>query len=89
MNGYDTNYLSCKSNVKLDRRLKAVIGYWTDYYEGRDERRIWFKVNKQNLIITYDAPYYEIHYKWLTTRVHNLNIFETLDLYEDMMKGMN
>lgn len=89
MNGYPTNYLTAKPSARLDKRLKAVIGYWTDYYYTKTDTTVTFSINNQKVTVSYDSPYYEIHYKWLTTPVHQLDIFDTLDLYEDMLKAMN
>lgn len=74
----------------MDRKTKAVIGYWTDYYIGKDERRAHFKINSQKISISHvNHDYYTIYYKWLATDVHDLDIFATLDLYERMLKGLD
>ena len=72
---------------KMPRKLKAVIGYWTDYYTGKTETRAYFKINNQKIAVSHNFDnYYTIYYKWIVTDIHDLNIFETLDLFEDMLK---
>ena len=74
----------------MNRKVKAVIGYWTDYYYGKTETRAYFKIGNQKVGVSHlNEDYYTIYYKWLVTDVHDLDIFATLDLYERMLKGLN
>ena len=73
----------------MNRKLKAVIGYWTDYYVGKSETRAYFKVNNQNLAVSHHGGQYTIYYRWIVTDIVDEDIFETLDLFEDMLKGMD
>ena len=73
----------------MDRKLKAVIGYWTDYYVGKTETRVYFKIGQQRVAVSHIADQYTIYYKWLITDIFDEDIFETLDLFEDMLKGMD
>ena len=75
----------------MHKRMKSVIGYWTDPYEGRNTGTAFFKINGQNVAIFYNdnSERFTIYYRWLMTEVYNDEIFDTLDLYEDMLKGMS
>lgn len=80
--GYGKDY-------KLSRKLKAVIGYWTDYFCNKYEDRVSFIISGEKVVIKdRDSTYYTIYYKWLQFDVHFMDIFETLDLLEDMLKGL-
>lgn len=73
----------------LSRKLKAVIGYWTDYFSNKYEDRVSFIIFGEKVIIKdRDEHYYTIFYKWLQFDVHYMDIFETLDLLEDLFKGV-
>lgn len=75
---------------KLSRKLKAVIGYWTDYFYSKYEDRVVFKISGEKLVIKdCDNTYYTIYYKWLQFDVHFMDIFETLDLLEELLKGLH
>ena len=75
---------------KLSRKLKAVIGYWTDYFCNKYEDRVSFIISGEKVVIKdFDNTYYTIYYKWLQFDVHFMDIFETLDLLEDMLKGLH
>ena len=75
---------------KLSRKLKAVIGYWTDYFYSKYEDRVVFKVFDEKVVIKdLDDTYYTIYYKWLQFDVHFMDIFETLDLIEKLLKGLH
>lgn len=81
--GYGKDY-------KLSRKLKAVIGYWTDYFCNKYEDRVSFIISGEKVVIKdRDSTYYTIYYKWLQFDVHFMDIFETLDLLEDMLKGLH
>ena len=73
----------------MDRMLKAVIGYWTDYYIGKTETRAYFKINNQKVAVSHFGDCYTIYYRWLVNDVLHEEIFDTLDLFEKMLKGMN
>lgn len=75
---------------KLSRKLKAVIGYWTDYFSNKYEDRVSFIISNEKVVIKdLDEHYYTIFYKWLQFDVHYMDIFETLDLLEQLLKGMH
>lgn len=75
---------------KLSRKLKAVIGYWTDYFCNKYEDRVSFIISGEKVVIKdRDAHYYTIYYKWLQFDVHFMDIFETLDLIEELLKGLH
>lgn len=75
---------------KLSRKLKAVIGYWTDYFYNKYEDRVSFIISGDKVIIKdRDEYYYTIFYKWLQFDVHYMDIFETLDFIEEMLKSMH
>lgn len=77
-------------DYKLSRKLKAVIGYWTDYFCNKYEDRVSFIISGEKVVIKdRDSTYYTIYYKWLQFDVHFMDIFETLDLLEDMLKGLH
>ena len=85
MNGFST-----KRSNSLHKKLKAVIGYWTDYYYGKTGTVVSFKINGKVVSVSYRGDnYYEIHYLWMTTPVHVLDIFDTLDFCEAMLKAMD
>ena len=73
----------------MNRKLKAVIGYWTDYYTGKTETRAFFKISNQKVAVSHYGDRYTIYYRWIVTDIANEDIFETLDLFEDMLKGMD
>lgn len=74
----------------LSRKLKAVIGYWTDYFSNKYEDRVSFIIFGEKIIIKdRDEHYYTIFYKWLQFDVHYMDIFETLDLLEGLLKGVH
>lgn len=74
----------------LSRKLKAVIGYWTDYFSHKYEDKILFNISGEKVVIKdLDEHYYTIFYKWLQFDVHYMDIFETLDLLEQLLKGMH
>ena len=74
----------------LSRKLKAVIGYWTDYFSNKYEDKVSFIVFGEKVIIKdRDEHYYTIFYKWLQFDVYQMDIFETLDLLEKLLKGAN
>lgn len=76
--------------LPLSRKLKAVIGYWTDYFSNKYEDRVSFIIFNEKVIIKdRDEYYYTIFYKWLQFDVHYMDIFETLDLLEHLLKGMH
>lgn len=75
---------------KLSRKLKAVIGYWTDYFFNKYEDRISFIISGEKVIIKDNGEcYYTVFYKWLQFDVHYMDIFETLDLLEQLLKGLH
>ena len=75
---------------KLSRKLKAVIGYWTDYFSNKYEDKVIFNVSGEKVVIKdKDEHYYIVFYKWLQFDVHYMDIFETLDLLEQLLKGMH
>lgn len=72
----------------LSRKLKAVIGYWTDYFVNKYGGKIRFNISGEKVIIEDRGEhYYTIFYKWLQFDVHYMDIFETLDLLEKLIKG--
>ena len=74
----------------LSRKLKAVVGYWTDYFSVKYEDRVSFIISGEKVIIKdLDEHYYTIFYKWLHFDVHYMDIFETLDLLEQLLKGIH
>lgn len=74
----------------MSRKLKAVIGYWTDYFSNKYEDKILFNISGEKVAIKdRDEHYYTIFYKWLQFDVHYLNIFETLDLLEKLLKAVH
>lgn len=74
----------------MNRKLKAVIGYWTDYYIGKTETRAYFRINGQKIGVSHlSENVYTVYYRWLVTDVCDAEIFDTLDLYEQMLKGVN
>ena len=74
----------------LSRKLKAVIGYWTDYFSNKYEDRVSFIISDEKVVIKDRGEYYyTIFYKWLKFDVHYTDIFETLDLLEQLLKGMH
>ena len=72
----------------MSRKLKAVIGYWTDYFSNKYEDKISFNIYGEKVVIKdRDEHYYTIFYKWLQFHVHYMDIFETLDLLEELLKA--
>jgi len=80
----------CGKKSPLSRKLKAVIGYWTDYFSNKYEDRVSFIIFNEKVVIKdLDEYHYTIFYKWLQFDVHYMDIFETLDLLEQLLKGMH
>ena len=80
------------NDSKLSRKLKAVVGYWIDYFTHKTDNSVSFDVYNQRLVILDDDEsenYYWIYFRWLKLRVHYTNIFETLNLLERMMKNLD
>ena len=76
--------------ISLSRKLKAIIGYWTDYFSNKYEDKVSFIISGEKVVIKdRDEHYYTIFYKWLQFDVHYMYIFETLDLIEDMLNGLH
>lgn len=74
----------------MNRKMKAVIGYWSDYYIGKDESVAYFEIGHQRVAVSHKTNnYYTIYYKWFRTDVHDLDIFASLALYERMLKGLD
>ena len=75
---------------QLHKRLKAVIGYWTDYYHARMSQTVFFIINGHKISISYNekTQFFSLNYKWLYTPVHYDDIFDTLDLYEELLKAV-
>lgn len=74
----------------LSRKLKAVIGYWTDYFSNKYEDKVTFNISGEKVVIKdRDEHYYTVFYKWLQFDVHYMDIFETLDLIEELLKGLH
>ena len=74
----------------LPRGLKAVIGYWIEYFSNKYEDRVLFIVSGEVVAIKdRDATHYTISYKWLQFDVHYTDIFVTLDLLEELLKGVH
>jgi len=74
----------------LSRKIKAIIGYWTDYFCSKYEDKVSFIISGEKVVIKdRDEHYYTIFYKWLQFDVHYMDIFETLDLLEDLLKGLH
>jgi hypothetical protein len=73
----------------MNRKLKAVIGYWTDYYIGKTETRAYFEINNQKIAVSHFGDQYTIYYRWIVTDIMDEDIFETLDLFEEMLRGVN
>ena len=74
----------------MSRKLKAVIGYWTDYFCNKYEDKIVFNVFGEKVVIKdRNNTYYTIYYKWLQFDVHFMDIFKTLDLIEKLLKGLH
>lgn len=85
MNGF-----SIKRSNSLHKKLKAVIGYWIDYCYGRTDDTAVFMINDKIVSVSYRGDnYYEIRYLWMTTPVHALDIFDTLDFYETILKAID
>lgn len=79
-----------EKRTPLSRKLKAVIGYWTDYFSNKYEDRVSFIISGEKVAIKDRGEhYYTIFYKWLQFDVHYTDIFETLDLLEQLLKGMH
>lgn len=84
-----SNSVMGKSN-SLSRKLKATIGYWTDYFYSRYDDKVTFIVFGEKVVITdKDDHYYTVFYKLLQFNVHYMDIFETLDLIESLLKGVH
>lgn len=80
----------CGKKPSLSRKLKAVIGYWTDYFSNKYEDKVSFIISGEKVVIKdQDEHYYMIFYKWLQFNVHYMDIFETLDLLEQLLRGMH
>ena len=77
-------------NTMLSRKLKATIGYWTEYFSNRYENGVIFNVYGEKVIIKdRDDIYYTVYYKWIQFDIHFMDIFETLDLLESLLKGVS
>lgn len=78
-----------ENQQQLHKRLKAAIGYWTDYYHGKMSRTAFFIVNGHKISLSYNekTQFFDLGYKWLFTPVHYDDIFDTLDLYEELLKA--
>lgn len=75
-------------STSLSRKLKAVIGYWTDYFCNKYEDSAIFDVFGERIAVKdRDDSHYTIFFKWFQIDVHYLYIFETLDLIESILKG--
>lgn len=82
--------MESKRRQGLSQLLKAVIGYWIEYYYSHSVTSVTFMVGSQRVMITEDGDgFYLIKYKWLSTPVHDTDIFDSLNLYEAMLKGMD
>lgn len=82
---------STSNDSKLSRKLKAVIGYWTDYFTCKANNSVSFDVYNQRLVICDDdesEDYYWIYFRCLKFKVYYTDIFETLNLLERMMKNL-
>lgn len=78
------------NKTSLSRKLKAVIGYWTDYFSGKYEDSVSFVLFGEKVVVKdLDDTHYTIFYKWLKFDVHYLYIFETLDFIENTSKAMH
>lgn len=74
----------------LSRKLKAVIGYWTDYFCNKYEGKVTFNVCGEKITVKDKGEnYYTISVKWIQFDIHYLYIFETLDLLESLLKGVH
>lgn len=74
----------------LSRKLKAVIGYWTDYFSNKYEDKVSFSISGEKVVIKdRDTTHYTIYYKWIHFDVYYMEIFKTLDLLESLLKGMH
>lgn len=74
----------------MSRKLKAVIGYWTDYFSNKYEDKISFNISGEKVDIKdRDEYYYTISYKWIQFDVYYIDIFETLDLLEELLKAVH
>lgn len=74
----------------LSHKLKAVTGYWTDYFSNKYEDKVIFNISGEKVVIKdRDEHYYTIFYKWLQFDVHYMDIFETLNLLEKLLKGLH
>lgn len=83
-NSFDYN------GYKLSRKLKAVIGYWTDYFSGKYEDKVLFSIFGEKVAVKdRDNTHYTVYYKWLQFDVYYIEIFETLDLIESLLKGLH
>jgi len=76
-----------ENQQRLHKRLKAAIGYWTDYYYGRMSRTVFFIINGHKISLSYNekTQFFQLGYKWLYTPVFYEEIFDTLDLYEELL----
>lgn len=77
-------------NARLSPELKAVISHWIDYFIGKDDMRIYFKIGSQKVAVSHLCEdTYTIYYRQLVTDVRDVDIFNALDLYKTMLKGMD
>lgn len=80
-----------QEGTEMEKQMMAVIGYWSEYHEKNILNTAHFMVNDQKVTIFYKpkSKTFIIGYRWLLTPVYYDEIFDTLDLYEEMLKGMN
>lgn len=77
------------TNKPLSLKLKAVIGYWIDYFSSKYGDTVTFDLFGEKVVIKdRDETYYTIYYKCLKLDVHYMNIFEALNLLERMLKNL-
>lgn len=78
------------NSSRLSPELKAVISHWIDYYVGKLEDHVFFRINNQKISVAHnEGDFYTIYYRWLVIDVADSEMFETLDLLEVMLRGMN
>ena len=82
--------MTANRGTSLSRKLKATIGYWTEYFNNRYENTLIFNVFGEKVMIKdRDNAYYTIYYKWIQIDVYFMDIFDTLDLLESLLKGVH
>lgn len=73
----------------LSRKLKAVIGYWIDYFSGKYEDSVSFTLFGEKISVKDNGDtHYTIFYKSLKFDVYYLYIFEILDFLEKILEAM-